>query len=397
MTTQTHEAEAVVGAPLRLNLGSGDRAIDGYKSVDRIYGEEVYPLAYADNSVDEILASHVLEHFSHREREAVVREWVRVLKPGGRIRIAVPDLRWWAENYLKGDPLALEMFLYGAQVDENDYHKAGFDEAGLRKLLWRCGLLGLQKWTGIPGTCSQFPISLNIEGFKPTEEMVRAPFTGRTAVVLTRPRLGFMDTQDCLHQVCRHFGFSYTTTTGAFVDQGFQRALENGLASGADYLLVVDYDSVFDNSHIERLFLLADAYPDFDAIAPMQMKRGSKCPLFYVDGREMNYGDIEEPVVQVDTAHFGCTLIRTAALRDLPKPWFLNVPNDDGEWGDGRVDADIYFWHKFRDAGKKLGIATHLSIGHLELKVTWPDEALQPIFQDIDEWKTGGAPENVRR
>jgi hypothetical protein len=51
--------------------------------------------------------------------------------------------------------------------------------------------------------------------------------------------------------------------------------------------------------------------------------------------------------------HFGCTVISTAALKRTPKPWFLGKPNDDGEWGEGRRDDDIYFWENFRKAGNR--------------------------------------------
>ncbi len=49
----------------------------------------MYPLAYKDESVDEIYASHVLEHFPYNKTQEVLNDWVRVLKPGGRIRIPV--------------------------------------------------------------------------------------------------------------------------------------------------------------------------------------------------------------------------------------------------------------------------------------------------------------------
>lgn len=43
------------------------------------------------NKFDEIRASHVLEHFFMEEFDSVITEWLRVLKPGGLLRIIVPD------------------------------------------------------------------------------------------------------------------------------------------------------------------------------------------------------------------------------------------------------------------------------------------------------------------
>ena len=77
---------------VRLNLGSGRTPIPGWTNVDIKAGGSAYPLTqYADGSVDEIRASHILEHFSHHEVALVLREWVRVLKRGGKLYIAVPD------------------------------------------------------------------------------------------------------------------------------------------------------------------------------------------------------------------------------------------------------------------------------------------------------------------
>jgi len=51
--------------PTRLNLGAGDKPLDGYINLDRKTGQECFPLAYDDGSVDVIRASHILEHFPH--------------------------------------------------------------------------------------------------------------------------------------------------------------------------------------------------------------------------------------------------------------------------------------------------------------------------------------------
>ena len=87
MTTATKN-----GRELKLNIGTGGVVIPGYTAIDRKTGQEAYPLAYPDNSVSEIRASHVLEHFSFKDVVDVLADWVRVLKPGGIVRIAVPDI-----------------------------------------------------------------------------------------------------------------------------------------------------------------------------------------------------------------------------------------------------------------------------------------------------------------
>lgn len=51
----------------------------------------------------EIRASHVIEHFFTSEWPEVLREWLRVLKPGGTLRLALPDLRIIVDNLFTKD------------------------------------------------------------------------------------------------------------------------------------------------------------------------------------------------------------------------------------------------------------------------------------------------------
>lgn len=61
---------------------------------------DVRKLPFEDNSVKEILASKILEHFpNHREG---LEEWYRVLKPGGRITIIVPNARGMRLKFKQG-------------------------------------------------------------------------------------------------------------------------------------------------------------------------------------------------------------------------------------------------------------------------------------------------------
>jgi SAM-dependent methyltransferase len=64
-------------------------------------------LPFEDNTVDELYSSHLLEHFGYEE--PVLEEWHRVLRPGGKITIVVPDLigTWyaWKAGFSWGSPL----------------------------------------------------------------------------------------------------------------------------------------------------------------------------------------------------------------------------------------------------------------------------------------------------
>lgn len=57
-------------------------------------------IPFNDNSFDFIYHSHVLEHFSKRDGEGLLRECYRVLNSNGIIRIVIPDLEMIVRNYI---------------------------------------------------------------------------------------------------------------------------------------------------------------------------------------------------------------------------------------------------------------------------------------------------------
>ena len=154
---------------MKLNLGAGDTKLEGFIPIDRKLGTEVYPLTdYADDSVEEIRASHILEHFSFDEVTKVIAEWVRVLQPGGKIRIAVPDMDKIAE--MKDEPTR-RFFLMGGQLDSSDFHRSCFDRKLLQQHMELCGgLVNIQPWTSDNTDSASHPCSLNLEGIKPRKE-----------------------------------------------------------------------------------------------------------------------------------------------------------------------------------------------------------------------------------
>lgn len=60
-------------------------------------------LPFADNSVKGLYASHILEHLTFEKNRSVMKEFMRVLEPGGRIRILVPDLEYAINAYVAKD------------------------------------------------------------------------------------------------------------------------------------------------------------------------------------------------------------------------------------------------------------------------------------------------------
>jgi len=90
-----------------LNLGCGSIAHPDWNNLDLYAGDHVLwhdlrnPLPFAAGTFDAVYSSHVLEHFSPDAGERLLTECRRVLKDGGILRLAVPDLERLCAEYLR--------------------------------------------------------------------------------------------------------------------------------------------------------------------------------------------------------------------------------------------------------------------------------------------------------
>jgi hypothetical protein len=158
-----------------------------------------------------------------------------------------------------------------------------------------------------------------------------------------------------------------------------------------DWVIVIDYDSMFTPKHLHDLLHTLALRPDIDALAALQRRRSDSVPLMAIRGQSSV--TVNGDPVKVSSAHFGLTILRMAALQDLPKPWFHSAPNDRGEWNEDRLDDDIYFWRKWEKAGKTLCVAPNVRIGHLQVMVDEYDDNYKPRTVYVSEWaQNGGVP-----
>lgn len=217
----------------------------------------------------------------------------------------------------------------------------------------------------------------------------------RVEAVMSVPRLGFMDNFYTWAQALLPLGIRPTKVTGAYWGQCLQRVCEQ-FVDECEYILTIDYDTFFTKQDCEHLLTLAMTF-QCDAVTGLQTKREDGRPMLTPLGGFDDPSKLEnvsipmtwfaEPVQQVDAAHFGCTFISTAALKRTPKPWFLGVPNDSGEWGDGRVDEDMFFWRQFKKAGNRLYVSPRVILGHGEYMVAWPGQQLsKPVYQSSTDF-----------
>ncbi|HOM05341.1 MAG TPA: methyltransferase domain-containing protein, partial [Candidatus Kapabacteria bacterium] len=132
-----------------LNLGCGKDIRDGFINIDlfsddpRVVYGDVRKLDLPDNSADLILASDILEHFSHRETQSILNEWARVLKPGGELIIRCPSLRLQVNAYVNGiwNADVASYMIFGGQTNPGDYHCVAFDEQSIKDKLHKAGLI----------------------------------------------------------------------------------------------------------------------------------------------------------------------------------------------------------------------------------------------------------------
>lgn len=76
---------------MKLHLCCGANRLEGWDNRD-VDCDIREPLPYRDNSVDFVFCEHGVEHTTSREAWTLFVECYRVLKPGGVVRIAIPDL-----------------------------------------------------------------------------------------------------------------------------------------------------------------------------------------------------------------------------------------------------------------------------------------------------------------
>jgi len=224
----------------------------------------------------------------------------------------------------------------------------------------------------------------------------------RAEAVLSGPRFGPLINAFGFIEAMMPLHIRPTLGQGAYWAQVLTRMLEQ-FETTTEYIITLDMDSFISRTDVEHLFALAMTF-QCDALAPIQTKREDGRPMLTLLDQLDNPPEsgstsvpaewFAEPVQQVDTAHFGCTIISTRALRRMAKPWFHEQPDPTGSWGEGRLDADIAFWRNWKACGNRLFVTPRVTIGHGEYVITWPSRTLGgPVYQYTTDWqKTRRAP-----
>jgi len=157
---------------MKLNLGCGKLHREGYVGIDfnKENGAEVIhdlkdKLPYEDNTIDEIYASHIIEHFWWETIPTVLKDWYRVLKKGGVVDIWTVDFDKLIYHFMNHQPqhfkktmVGINWRLFATNRFEGDAHHSMFNARYLGLLLSEAGFTKISR---IPD--KEFP-------FKPMHE-----------------------------------------------------------------------------------------------------------------------------------------------------------------------------------------------------------------------------------
>jgi predicted SAM-dependent methyltransferase len=107
---------------------------------------------FADSTFVEIYASHVVEHLDYMKTlVATLKEWWRVMVPGGTLYVSVPDMDVLARLFLDRVSLSFQdrfmvmRMIFGGHIDKHDYHLVGLNEEFLSDALRASGFIGARK------------------------------------------------------------------------------------------------------------------------------------------------------------------------------------------------------------------------------------------------------------
>jgi|SRR5579871_495708 len=169
----------------KLQLGASDNLLSGWLNTDvflnspsMVYLDATKRFPLDDNTFDYIISEHMIEHVDYQGGEAMLRECFRVLKPGGRVRIATPDLDVVVGLHFgeKTDAQrqyidwAIAKFMPTVQGNKDVFvinnffrswgHQFLYDKDTLNRLLFKCGFRQIASYK--PGS-SDDPVLRNLE------------------------------------------------------------------------------------------------------------------------------------------------------------------------------------------------------------------------------------------
>jgi len=179
-----------------LHLGCGPKYLPGFVNIDGnlfnkldLWLDVRNGLPFSSNTVDSIYSTHMFEHFYPDELQLLLRECLRVLRPGGGIRLIVPNLGSAISAYSRkqsawfDDSFPRHFDSLGGRFSNfvfcDGQHRTAFDFTYMDEVLRQSGfreveesaegrsrLYGAKVPPYDPGDVRELPHSLYVEAFK---------------------------------------------------------------------------------------------------------------------------------------------------------------------------------------------------------------------------------------
>ncbi len=157
----------------KLEIGSGSKRIQGFETLDIKWARNVdyvldasMPMPFKDDTFEIVYTSHILEHIPWYKVEDTLKEWTRIIKPGGHLELWIPDgLKicqvvlsaeqgleetipdgWCVRNPESSPYLwAAGRLFWGANPGYPSWHRALFTPRYLKALFEKVGLADVRK------------------------------------------------------------------------------------------------------------------------------------------------------------------------------------------------------------------------------------------------------------
>lgn len=154
---------------MKINVCCGRHILDGWTNVDAVISDhpkakgkhpqilaDMTSIPLPDNCADELMCIHGIEHVFPWEAEVALKEWLRLLNPGGKLVIECPNLIKCCKNVLSGYTVEGkhpdQMGLWGlfgdhTLLDPFMMHKYSYSPQSLQVMLEKCGFVQCQEET----------------------------------------------------------------------------------------------------------------------------------------------------------------------------------------------------------------------------------------------------------
>ena len=172
---------------IKLDLGGADPGKNGWLSIDvtqqcDLYWDLRLGIPFPNNSIDSLYSSHLFEHLTFKQGQELLKECIRVLKPGGIFSICVSNAQIYIEGYVGvrevpseffgwkpafNETTAIDAINYVAYMDGE--HKYMFDQENLLHILQIAGFTDVAARSMDPSIDrpERDYESLYAQGFKP--------------------------------------------------------------------------------------------------------------------------------------------------------------------------------------------------------------------------------------